>query len=153
MFPNACRGWQELQNGSQLGYCWGLAPQFTRQGQEATVCLSLSPFKAPMLVFTHKRYDGHICVSLMLVTKSTQREVVPIIHKNQCHKQWVATATGKELQRWLWVNEVACAGVSHFLHSNPWLTYSTSRASTLFPTRIWWSVKHLNIKNKIKHLK
>lgn len=65
------------------------------------MCLSLSPFKAPMLVLTHERYDGHVCVSLMLLTKSTQHEVVLIIHKNQCHKQWVTIAIGKGLQRWL----------------------------------------------------
>lgn len=37
----------------------------------------------------------------MLVTESTQHEVVLIIHKNQCHKQWVTIAIGKGLQRWL----------------------------------------------------
>lgn len=71
------------------------------------MCLSLSLFKAAMLVLIHKRYQKtHVFVSLMLVTKRTQHKVVPILHKNRCHKQWVTTSIGKgcrdgsELMKW-----------------------------------------------------
>lgn len=59
----------------------GFSSPFARQGLEVTVCLSLSPVKDPMFVLTRKRCDGHVFVSLMSVTKSTQQEVVPILHK------------------------------------------------------------------------